>query len=196
MIDEMNFKNKQGLIEQIDAIKDELYVCEISLELVLNHYVYGGFNNTNRKSTLPDMSQQEIYWFVLEKLVAMVNQGSIHAKWLIGRELMQGWGFVMPDKALGRFLVAFAAHEGCFDACHDMARQYHHLNYGDRDIVIYWQHRADSDEAVGAVGEPLPLFIKNDDAPDGSLRRSVHLSCELSGEWDGYADLPKPICPN
>lgn len=189
-------KNKTDVLNAFKALHDEPRAIESILEQLLSYYVYGGFDNFRAKKTLTDMTQKEIYWLVLEKAVEMVNQGGIYSKWLIGKELIHTEGFVTCDKALGRFLIEFAAHEGLPDACDYMAEQYHHLNYGDRDIVIYWQKRAQNNELVdNPIGTPLPLYINADsnETFDGSVWRTIRLRTEMHSDWEGYTDLPKPI---
>lgn len=190
-------KSKADVLHTFQSLEDNIVATENIIGGLLAYYVYGGFDNFRAKKTLGDMTQKDIYWLALEKAVEMVNKGGIRSKWLIGKELIQHNGFLSQDKALGRFLIEFSAHEGCPDACDYMAEQYHHLNFGDKDVVIYWQNRGSSNEAVGKVGTPLPLYIDADNSEtlDGSVWRTIRLRSELSGEWEGYADLPKPILP-
>lgn len=195
MSDILNLNNKQGMITYFDNLQDNILATETALNILLSDYVYGGFDNFTTKNTLNDMNQKEIYWFILEKAVEIVNQGSIYAKWLIGKELIHHNGFLSQDKALGRFLIEFSAHEGLPVACDYMAEQYHHLNFGDRDIVLYWQNRSQSNEIVNKIGTPLSLYIHADDREtfDGSLWKTIRLKSKEMGEWDGFTDLLKPM---
>lgn len=195
MTDKLNLKNKQGMLAYFNDVKNDMNATETALKILMSDYVYGGFDNFIKKSTLDDMSQKEIYWFILEKAVDIVNQGSIYGKWLIGKELIHSEGFLSQDKALGRFLIEFSAHEGLPEACDYMAEKYHHLNFGDRDIVIYWQNRSQNNETINKIGIPLPIDINsnNSETFDGSLWRTIRLKSEPIGEWDGFSDLIKPI---
>lgn len=172
-------KNKADILNAFDALHDDVFTVELILGNLFATYVYGGFDNALPKNTLSDMSQKEIYWLVLEQAVKIVNQGSIYGKWLIGKELIHSQGFVITDKALGRFLIEFAAHEGCSDACDYMAWQYHHYGVANKNIVMYWQNRGNDGRAVNKIGKPLPLYIENNDETlDGSLRKIFCLRSE------------------
>ncbi|MDO4896107.1 MAG: hypothetical protein Q3971_01985 [Moraxella sp.] len=180
MADKLNLGNQKNLIARFDSLKDDIFATETILCLLMDYYVYGGFDNFRAKNTLSDMSQKDIYWFALEKAVKIVNQGSIYGKWLIGKELVQYHGFLSQDKALGHFLIEFAAHEGCSDACDYMAQQYHHYGMENKHIVIYWQNRGNDGRAVNKIGKPLPLYIDADDSEtlDGSVWKTICLRSE------------------
>lgn len=173
-------KNKADILNAFDALHDDVFTVELILGNLFATYVYGGFDNFRAKNTLSDMSQKDIYWFALEKAVEIVNQGSIYGKWLIGKELVQYHGFLSQDKALGHFLIEFAAHEGCSDACDYMAQQYHHYGVANKNIVIYWQNRGNDGRAVNKIGKPLPLYIDADDSEtlDGSVWKTICLRSE------------------